>query len=75
MVMATPVRSLRSLLAFTHGVNGQFGREAALGAAASPAGGRRLHPQRDEEPNPPHGNAEAATRPDDRGTEKGELWR
>ena len=70
----TPIRSMRSLLAFVHETNGEGGRKAASAAAASPRAGRRLHAQRDEELNPSHGNAEAAPRARaDRGTEKGEL--
>jgi hypothetical protein len=75
MVMTTtPVRSMRSLHPFTHGVNGQRGREAASAASSSPSAGRRLHPQRSQELNPSHGNAGTARRSDaDRGIEKGEL--
>lgn len=74
--MTTTVRSMRSLHAFTHGVNGQGGREAASAAASSPAAGRRLHTQLEQELNPSRGDAGATARAGvDRGTAKGELWR
>jgi hypothetical protein len=73
-ITTTPVRPMRSLLAFTHGVNGRRDGEAASAAALLPAAGDRLHAQRDQESNPSHGNAVAAVRVGaDRETAKGEL--
>jgi len=69
----TPVRSMRSLLAFVHEANGSSVRKPASEAAMSLAARRRLHAQRGQELNPSHGNAGTAPRSGaDRGTEKGE---
>lgn len=76
MVMTTPVRSMRSLLAFVHETNGPGGRKAAAAAAVSPAAGRRLHTERSHEPNRSDADAGVAADGDgNRGTEKGEPWR
>lgn len=77
MVMTTtPVRSMRSLHAFVDEANGSSVCEPASGATSSPAAGRRLHAQRDQEPNSSHGDAGVAARAGaDRVTAKGELWR